>query len=270
MSVEAIAYVKSLDLGDCEKARLLMYVIGENTFNDTFVCLVGIDELAYQTRVNEKTVRRQLAILAAREAEDGTRRHPIVIRQARRPSTGGRLHDAIRIVGFKAWYLKNYGSAKRSHKSKNAPEKGSNNVKTQPGKMSGRPQGQAGKMSGSGNGLLVSGVGGQQVSVTKESRTIPVLSEDAHSSAREDSIFDLKVKTLRDGLDRELGRKVFEAWFTSVAFDCAGSKLVASTGLKPVRNWIRDHYEALILRVAKSIWPEVIHVDFVLTSGAQA
>jgi hypothetical protein len=44
MSVEAIAYVKSLDLGEHEKkARLLMYVIGENTFNDTFNCVVGIE-----------------------------------------------------------------------------------------------------------------------------------------------------------------------------------------------------------------------------------
>lgn len=266
VSVEALAYVKSLDLGECEKARLLMYVVGENTFNDTFVCKVGIEQLAFEARVNEKTVRRQLAALEARRFDDGSKRRAYVLRRRRHGHDGGRRHDEIRIVGFKRWYLENYGAAKRSHRAKSGDE----NPENLTDKMSGRRRPLAGKMSGS-NRTPVSGSNRTLVSGTyKDSRTSPVLSEDARLSAQEDSISDLKVKAVRQRLRRELGLKVFEAWFSQVAFVHNGTTVSAETSVKAVRNWIRDRYEATILRVCQAEWPEVTRIEFNLKNQGAA
>lgn len=275
MSVEALAYVKMLDLGDCENAvaRLVLYVIGENTFNDSARCKLTQKQIAFEAgRISDRTLRRHLDALAGvamdengkaiRDDQDRkTYVEPIFIRQhpQKDDDTGARVEDWIEIVGFEDWYREQSRSKKRP---------------SPPVKMSGAPTGQnvQGDRTGSPEPLdtAASGTPGQQESGHKGIRTSNRTSEVARSSAQEDSLFDFQVKALRDALDRELGRNVFEAWFASVAFDCAGSKLVASTALKPVRNWIRDHYEALILRLAKSIWPEVAHVDFILTTGVRA
>lgn len=263
MSVEALAYVKTLDLGDCEKARLLMYVIGENTFNDTFVCRVGIEELAFQLRRDEKTVRRQLAALESRVTVAGVRRRAYVLRARRNGVDGGRRFDDIRLVGYKRWYLLNYAAAKRSHRAKNSDGNRGPQADILPGS-------QADKMSGS-NRTPVSGSNRTLMSGTyKDSRTSPRTSEDARLSAREDSISDLKVKEVRARLMRELGTDKFRAWFGSVDLSCDGAVVTASTANKAVRNWIRDRYENLILRASQSQWPSATRVNFILTTGATA
>ena len=154
MSIEAIAYVKSMDLAECEKARLLMYVLAENTFNDSCICVLGIEQLAYEVRLNERTVRRQIdALVEAR----------FLLRKRRYPEAGGRLNDALRIVGFKRWYRDNHASAKRAHKARTKPDNP-------------RPDGVGlkDKMSGSHTGQQMSGVSGHLESATEESRNLPV------------------------------------------------------------------------------------------------
>jgi DNA-binding transcriptional ArsR family regulator len=109
MSIEAIAYAKSMDLDGAENAaaRLLLYVIAENTFNDSFVCRLSQEQLAYEAgRVSERTVRRHLEALE----EAGK----IVRPRAQRRATGGHmLTDVIRIRGYKRWYLRDHGAHKR-------------------------------------------------------------------------------------------------------------------------------------------------------------
>jgi hypothetical protein len=261
VSVEALAYVKMLDLGECEKARLLMYVIGENTFNDTFVCRVGIEELAFQTRINEKTVRRQLAALEARVSDDGKRRRRYVLRARRNGVDGGRRFDDIRIVGYKRWYLKNYTAAKRAHKAKN----GEGNRDIQPGKMS---VSQPGKMSGS-NRTAVSGSNRTLVSGTyKDSRTSPRTSEDA-LSARKDSISDFEVK-VRAELRTELGDKVFSSWFANVRFLIVDTVARVEAPQPFVRKWILEHYGDLVRRVCKGADAGISDVTFTITAKGDA
>jgi hypothetical protein len=258
VSVEALAYVKSLDLGECEKARLLMYVIGENTFNDSFVCRVGIEELAFQARVNEKTVRRQLERLAAREAEDGTRRRPYVLRARRNGIDGGRKFDDIRIVGFKRWYLQNYAAAKRAHKAKNSDTQADKMSVSQPDKMSGSKRT---PVSGS-NRTLMSGT-------YKDSRTSPRTSEDARSIAREELISDFEVK-VSQALRTELGEKVFASWFANVRFSVVETVARVEAPQPFVRKWIVEHYGDLVRRVCKATDAGVTGVDFTISAKGDA
>lgn len=107
VSIEALAFAKQMDLGaqECAQARLLLYVIAENTFNDTFVCRLCQDQLAYEAgRVSDRTVRRHLATLE----EAG-----LIIRAARRNQHGHAAHDVIRIRGFKRDYLARHPKARR-------------------------------------------------------------------------------------------------------------------------------------------------------------
>lgn len=107
MSIEAIAFAKQLDLGEAENAaaRLLLYVIAENTFNDTFVCRLCQEQLAYEAgRVSDRTVRRHLATLEAAR---------VIIRAGRRDSHGHASNDIIRIRGFKRDYLMRHGKLRR-------------------------------------------------------------------------------------------------------------------------------------------------------------
>src|SRR5438874_1915325 len=70
MSIEALAYVKMLELGDREShaTRLIMYVIGENTFNDSFRCKLGQEQIAFEAgRMGIRTLRRHLNSLAGVE-----------------------------------------------------------------------------------------------------------------------------------------------------------------------------------------------------------
>ena len=155
VSIEALAYAKQMDLGahECAQARLLLYVIAENTFNDTFVCRLCQDQLAYEAgRVTDRTIRRHLTTLE----EAG-----LIIRAARRNQHGHAAHDVIRIRGFKRDYLARHPKARR---------------KIQPDNLSGgaSPTGQIVRQPADTCCPVASG---QQVSGTyKDSRTsIPVL-----------------------------------------------------------------------------------------------
>lgn len=119
MSIEALAYAKQFDLGaeECAQARLLLYVIAENTFNDTFVCRLCQDQLAYEAgQVSERTVRRYL------ERLEGAR---VIIRRERWKSNGGgKLPDDIRIRGFKRDYLRRNPKARAARNAaKSIPDK---------------------------------------------------------------------------------------------------------------------------------------------------
>lgn len=257
VSVEALAYVKSLDLGECEKARLLLYVIGENTFNDTFICVVGNEQLAYDTRVNERTVRRQIeALVAAR----------IVLRKPRYPKAGGRLSDALRLVGFKRWYLSNYGQSKRAHRSKSKSEKSGNDNKPLPDKMSGSPSPLPDSTCPVGlPDTAMSGVTGHQVSGTyKDTRNYPVKSKSAPECApSEDSNFDLEGKRVRALLRERFGDDKFKSWFAGLSIIKNGSSATVTTPNKFVRDWNRTHHEPAILAACQAVWPDVSRIEFV-------
>lgn len=107
MSNEAYAFVASLDLGDMESAatRLLLQCIAHNTFNDTFVCRLEQSQLAYETRMSVRSVRRHLAAFE---------RARVVIRAKRRSLAHGQaMPDLIRLRGFKRWYLRDHASLRR-------------------------------------------------------------------------------------------------------------------------------------------------------------
>lgn len=116
MSFEAIAYAKMIDLHDCEgpAARLLVYVLAENTFNDTFVCRLCQEQLAFEARISDRSVRRHL---------DALEKAGILIRAKRRDASGNMLPDNIRLVGFKRWYHRDHGSRKRSVRAASPPAK---------------------------------------------------------------------------------------------------------------------------------------------------
>lgn len=120
-----MAFAKALDLGACEgaQARLLLYVIAENTFNDSFLCRLCQEQLAYEAgRVSDRTIRRHLASLE--EAR-------LIVRQSKRAATGNASNDVIRIVGFKRWYHANHGGPS-VRRSKIQPDKLSGGSKANP------------------------------------------------------------------------------------------------------------------------------------------
>lgn len=131
MSFEAIAYAKQLDLGGAESAavRLLVYVIAENTFNDTFVCKVCQDQLAYEAgRMSERSVRRHL-----KDLEDAR----IIVRRTVRGSGGHVARDDIRLVGFKRWYWRDHAKKHRRYRAVQAANLA--------GSEGGEPSGQIGR-----------------------------------------------------------------------------------------------------------------------------
>lgn len=112
MSVEALAFAKLTDLDDAEgpSARLLFYVIAENTFNDTGLCKVGKAELAYQMRASASTVQRQAQALEAAGK----------IKVRIRAGEGvGRKPDEIELLGFKKWLSSQRATAAGSSVSQN-------------------------------------------------------------------------------------------------------------------------------------------------------
>lgn len=116
MSIAAIAFAKTVDLLDCEgpAARLLLYVLAENTFDDTFVCRLSQEQLALDVRIADRTVRRHL---------DALETSGIIIRAKRRSSGGNAMPDAIRIVGYKRWYHRDHGGRKRAARGGKPPDK---------------------------------------------------------------------------------------------------------------------------------------------------
>ncbi len=102
MSIPAIAFAKALDLGALESpgVRLLLYVIAENTYDDSFVCRLSQEQMAYEAgRVSDRTVRRHLT-----ELEEAR----VLIRAPRRLESGQRVEDQIRLVGYKRWYHRDH------------------------------------------------------------------------------------------------------------------------------------------------------------------
>jgi len=97
VSIDAIAYVKTLEVGD-PTSRLLLWAIAENTFNDSHRCKVGQGVLAEDVGVSERTIRRRLDQLA--------RRAPALIRR-HRIAGAERAPDEIEIVGFAEWFAAN-------------------------------------------------------------------------------------------------------------------------------------------------------------------
>ena len=247
MSIEAMAYVKRMDLGACEKNRFLVLIIAENTFNDTCICAVGIEQLAFETRKHERTVRRQLDELIAAG---------LVLRKQRYPSSGGRITDALRIRGFKRWYLGNYDAAKRAHKARETSADHGQKGRSVPGKMSGRATGQQ-----------MSGVTGHQVSGTyKETRTTPVL-KDARGAREEDLNLILEGKGVRDRLRTILGGAKFAAWCADMAFVLSGDVVTASTPAPLKARWCQQHFADPILAACQAEWPGVRTVSIQTSSG---
>lgn len=115
MSAEAFAYAKSIDLGDCEnaQARLLLYVIAWNTFNDSFLCRITQEQMAYEAgRVTDRTIRRHLdALVAAR----------FILRARPRASGGEFKAHIIRIRGFKRWYWRDHAALHKAFVKKRQP-----------------------------------------------------------------------------------------------------------------------------------------------------
>lgn len=117
MSIEALAFAKQLDLGANEsaQARLLIYVIAENTFNDSFVCRLCQEQLAYEAgRATDRTIRRHLDALEAAR---------IIIRKRSRDDNGNFLAHVIRLVGFKRWYARDHAAPKKRYRSQSPPAK---------------------------------------------------------------------------------------------------------------------------------------------------
>ena len=114
MSFEAIGYVKQLELGSLEDPakRLLLITIAENTFNDSFRCKIEQKQLAHDcARVCKKTISRHLKKLETAK---------IIKRHHRHLKQGGRLPDAIEIVGFEEHYQKRKAEEEKKSKEREA------------------------------------------------------------------------------------------------------------------------------------------------------
>lgn len=94
-----MSYVKTYPPGSVYRpARALLFVIAENTFNDTGECRVGQQVLSEEADVSERTLRRYLDRLVA---------DSIVARRRRPTAGGGRLADALTLCGFVEWLRAN-------------------------------------------------------------------------------------------------------------------------------------------------------------------
>lgn len=114
MSIEALTFAKKMDLGKCEgaQARLLVYVIAENTFNDSFLCRLCQEQLAYEARASESTIRRHLRALE--EAR-------IILRRRARDEDGRLGNHVIRLVGYKRWYNTQHADSQRKFRARHRP-----------------------------------------------------------------------------------------------------------------------------------------------------
>jgi hypothetical protein len=247
VSIEAIAYIKSRDLGaaDSAQARLLLYVIAENTFNDSFVCRLSRDQIAYEAgRVSERTVRRHISDLI--EAR-------VLIRRENYAAKGGRDIDDLRIVGFKKWYLANHRKNRQSI----------------PDKLSGKGGGHGGQ---SVRAYRTNGVGhtGQQVSgIYKDNRTsTPVLSEEARERADD---LGFEGKAARDHLRQMLGDEVYVAWFQGMGFAFADDGRVTARAANAFKaKWIAQNYERPLLDACRKVNASVTSVAVTGPHAAKA
>lgn len=168
MSIEAIAFVKTLDV-DNPTSRLLLFIIGENTFNDSGLCKVGQSILVEETKSSERTVRRHIAELVEKNV---LKPHPQF------KEGFGREPDAIELLGFRDWY-----AATRS---------------PQPAKLASLANGESSPQANRSNWpdqsghLLASSMRPLLAGSYKDNRTSKSVQESAQ--AREDSNSDLKVQ----------------------------------------------------------------------------
>lgn len=252
MSIEALAYAKLLDLGTAEsaQARLLVYVIAENTFNDTFICRLGQAQLAYEAgRVHERTIRRHLDTLEAAK---------IIVRPRRRSrDSDGQLKEVpVRIRGFKRWYI-------RDHKA--APKRSS-----LPAKMSGGGGSSSGQIVRKPADTCCPVASGQQVSGTyKDTRTsIPVPSSAQERAS--DFNLDLEGKGVRDRLRQTMGGPKFAAWCADMAFVLVGDVVNALSPDRLKARWCQQHFAEKILAACQAEWPGVRTVSIqVCDQGGQ-
>lgn len=187
MSTEAIAFSKLVELGEHEtaSARLLLYVIAENTFNDSGLCRVGKAELALQLRMSASTVLRQCKTL-----EQAGR-----IKVHLRPGAGeGRKPDDIELIGFKQWLSTQRAAfgvstpAEPQHlggQSVNLPERGNPSKSTK---------------TGGGNPSLMTGS-------YKESRTSSRTRKEPNNSQ-----FEKKEGGIRPAIPITFGSASWRAW----------------------------------------------------------
>lgn len=93
MSLDAISYSKRI-AAPSPAAKLVLFIIAENTFNDSGMCRVGQKVLADDTGMTDRSIRTHLGELARLN----------IIKIHIQPGTGtGRLPDAIELVGFLEW-----------------------------------------------------------------------------------------------------------------------------------------------------------------------
>lgn len=245
MSFEAIAYAKSLDLGPLDNAQthLLLRSIAENTFNDTFVCRLSREQLAYECgRVSERTVRRHIADMI-----EGR----VLLRRENYAPGGGRTTDDLRIVGFKKWYLANHRKSRQSKADKLSGMGGGANRTICPGHT----------------GQQVSGPPGQQVSgIYKDSLTTGT-SEEARERADD---FGFQGKAARDLLRQMLGDQVYVAWFQGMAFALGeGGRVEARAANDFKAKWVAQNFERPLLDACRKVNPAVTSVVVVAAGRAE-
>lgn len=239
MSIEAIAYAKQMDLGAAEnaQARLLVYVIAENTFNDSFVCRLTQAQLAYEAgRVSERTVRRHL------DALEGAR---VVVRpKAQRRADGGHmLGDVIRLRGFKRWYLRDHG--------------GRRNGGSPADKLSGGKRATGGQVVRPPADTCCPPAAGQQVSgAYKDNRTSKSVLKARGARASEELNLVLEGKGVRDRLRTALGGPKFGEWLSDMSFTLDGDLVIGTTAAPLKLRWAQQHFVEPILAACRAEWPQ--------------
>jgi hypothetical protein len=111
VSIDAITYAKTLDV-DNPMSRLLLFIIAENTFNDTGLCRVGQAVLADETRASIRTVQRHVEKL---------KNEKVLRLRAQSKEGGGRDFDALELIGFLSWLKRARSPESEPAKSAGSP-----------------------------------------------------------------------------------------------------------------------------------------------------
>lgn len=236
-----------LELGDVESTgtRFVLYVIAENTFNDSFRCVLTQDQMAYEAgRMSVRSLRRQLNALSG----DGDGKTPFIKRTPRFDCTGKRIEDAIEILGFDSWYLERTQNRRGRHRGEARVAEGVGD------KLSGTTR----TICPGVPDTAMSGGTGQQESGHKEDRTSNRTSEDARQRASEVSNLDLEGKGVRDRLRKALGGPKFAEWLSDMAFrEGSDGVAVATSPVKLKADWAIRHFSHAILAACQAEWPGV-------------
>jgi hypothetical protein len=225
MSIEAMTYVKTVDLGKAELARLTLMIIAENTYNDSGLCRIGKAELAFQVRRSAATVKRHCRLLVKHKH----------IRVLIKPGNGGgREKDEISIVGFLEWVarLRDATNPRSSRSSSGKPP----SARGQSVILTDRATGQESRVNGGGNRSLVT-------DYKKDSRTRLRTSAREGAKDSKSGLSEGKGSVVRAALAQRLGHAVYEAWFAKVefgAFDGRVLRLEAPEAF--IARWIASHF----------------------------